>query len=154
MSTSSMSRKPLIQPQPCAGSFQAQVTRQPLIVTSVLAQLTMRLELGELPSHWIWKVIAEGKIGQTRTCIGLFIDQGLPLGTYQIPAEPRIKVVYNQTPRWKNIIYHSEIFQAGQLTLLEADVASRRLRGEFGFSISAIDFEVSDGAFDLHCQPC
>lgn len=154
MSTSSMSRKPLIQPQPCAGSFQAQVTRQPLIVTSVLAQLTMRLELGELPSHWIWKVIAEGKIGQTRTCIGLFIDQGLPLGTYQIPAEPRIKVVYNQTPRWKNIIYHSENFQAGQLTLLEADVASRRLRGEFGFSISAIDFEVSDGAFDLHCQPC
>ena len=154
MSTSSMSRKPMIQSQPCAGSFQAQVTRQPLIVTSVLAQLTMRLELGELPSHWIWKVIAEGKIGQTRTCIGLFIDQGLPLGTYQIPAEPRIKVVYNQTPRWKNIIYHSENFQAGQLTLLEADVASRRLRGEFGFSISAIDFEVSDGAFDLHCQPC
>lgn len=154
MSTSSMSRKPLIQPQPCAGSFQAQVTRQPLIVTSVLAQLTMRLELGELPSHWIWKVIAEGKIGQTRTCIGLFIDQGLPLGTYQIPAEPRIKVVYNQTPRWKNIIYHSANFQAGQLTLLEADVASRRLRGEFGFSISAIDFEVCDGAFDLHCQPC
>ena len=154
MSTSSMSRKPLIQSQPCAGSFQAQVTRQPLIVTSVLAQLTMRLELGELPSHWIWKVIAEGKIGQTRTCIGLFIDQGLSLGTYQIPAEPRIKVVYNQTPRWKNIIYHSENFQAGQLTLLEADVASRRLRGEFGFSISAIDFEVSDGAFDLHCLPC
>jgi len=153
MSTPSMSRKQLIQSQPCAGHFQAQVTRQPLIVTSVLARLTMRLELGEAPNHWIWKIIAEGKIGQTRTCIGLFIDQGLPLGTYEIPAEPRIKVVYNQTPRWKNIVYHSANFQAGQLTLLEADVASRRLRGEFGFSISAIGFEVSNGAFDLHCQP-
>jgi hypothetical protein len=149
-----MSRKQLSQSQPCAGQFKALVTRQPLIVTSVLARLTTRLELSEAPNHWIWKVIAEGKIGQTRTCIGLFIDQGLPLGTYEIPAEPRIKVIYNQTPRWKNIVYHSGNFQSGQLTLLEADVATRRLRGEFGFSISAIGFDVSDGAFDLHCEPC
>lgn len=154
MSTSSMSRKHLINSQPCAGSFQALVTQKPLIVKSVLARLTMRLELGEVPNHWIWKIIAEGKVGQTPTCIGLFIDQGLPLGTYEIPAEPRIQVVYNQTPRWKNIVYHSGNFQSGQLTLLEADVASRRLRGEFGFSISAIGFEVSEGAFDLYCQPC
>ena len=152
MSRPSTSRKPVMDTQPCAGSFQAQVSQQPLVVTSVLAELTLRLELGELPSHWIWKIIAEGKLGRTRTCIGLFIDQGLPPGTYDIPSEPRIKVVYNQTPRWKNIVYHSANFQSGHLTLLEADVPTRRLRGLFGFSMSAINFEISDGAFDLHCQ--
>lgn len=153
MSASAMSRKSLLSPQTCTGSFQAQVNQHPFKVTSLLAGLTLRPELSSVPTHWIWKVIAEGKVDRKCASIGLFFDRDLPLGTYDLLASPHIKIIYNQTPHWQSIIYHSEHFQSGQLTLLEADIPSQRLRGEFDFSISAVDFAVTDGTFELNSQP-
>jgi hypothetical protein len=153
MGMSAMSRKSLVDTHACTGSFQAQVNQHPLQVTSLLAGLTLRPELSTTPCHWVWKVIAEGKVGRKCASIGLFFDRNLPLGTHDLLANPNIKIIYNQTPNGRNIIYHSGHFQSGQLTLLEADIPNRRLRGRFGFSISALDFAVTEGEFDLFCLP-
>jgi hypothetical protein len=61
-------------------------------------------------------------------------------------------VVYNENPHWQSVIYHSAHLQTGRFTLLEADVPGQRIKGLFRFGMSAIDFEVSDGAFDLQCR--
>jgi hypothetical protein len=135
-----------------AGSFSVVVNEQPMIVTSLLARLTLRPELAEAPRYWIWKVIAEGKVGQKRTSIGLFFDRDLPTGSYDLIANEQIKVVYNENPHWQSVIYHSAHLQTGRFTLLEADVPGQRIKGLFRFGMSAIDFEVSDGAFDLQCR--
>ena len=153
MSTSAMPRKSRVSPPTCQGSFQAVVNQYPLVVSLLSASLTLRPELAPTPRQWIWKVIAEGKVGRKRASIGLFFDRDLPLGTHDLVASEYIKVVYHQTPNSQNIIYHSGHIQAGQLTLLEADLSAQRLRGEFGFSISALDFAVTEGEFDLHCLP-
>ena len=144
--------KRFVRPPPCEGTFQAQVNDRPLQVSSLLGKLTLRPELAQAPSHWIWKVIADGKVGHKRTSIGLFFDRDLAPGTYDLIGQDCIKVVYNETPHWQSVIYHSTHFQSGAFTLLEADPETRRLRGRFSFSISAIDFNVSDGAFDVQCQ--
>ena len=152
MSASALPRKTVIDSHRCTGSFQAQVNQHPLQVTSLLAGLALRPELSTTPCHWIWKIIANGTVGRKRASIGLFFDRNLPLGTYDLLTHPNIKIIYNQTPHGRNIIYHTGHFQSGQLTLLEADIAAQRLRGQFGFSISAVDFALTDGEFDLHCQ--
>lgn len=153
MSASAMSRKPRINPPTCVGNFQALINQQPLTVSSLLACLTLRPELSAVPRQWIWKVIAAGRVGRKQASIGLFFDLDLPLGTHNLLASEQIKVVYNQAPNSQNIIYHSGHIQAGHLTLLEVDVSTKCLKGKFGFSISAVDFAVTDGEFDLHCQP-
>lgn len=135
-----------------SGEFRALVNHQPLVVTSLLAGSTLRPELQSRPSHWIWKMIAEGKVDRKRVSIGLFFDRDLPPGTYDILGNARISIVYNQTPYFNSLVYHSAHFQAGHLTLQEADHGAPRLRGQFSFSISAINFSVTEGEFDLHGQ--
>ncbi|WP_426142031.1 hypothetical protein [Pseudomonas sp. DWP3-1-2] len=152
MSDSATSTQGSITPALCAGNFQAVVNQQPMNVTSLIARLTLRPELAEAPSHWVWKVIAEGKVGQKRTSIGLFFDRDLPIGTHNLVANDQIKVVYNENPHWQSVIYHSAHWQTGQLTLIEVDASRQRIKGQFSFGMSAIDFEVSEGAFDLQCQ--
>jgi hypothetical protein len=153
MNASELSATRFVQPSSTTDSFQAWVNQQPLNVTSLLAASTLRPELGIAPSHWICKVIAEGKVAGKRASIGLFFDRNLLPGTYDILANPQINFVYSQTPHCKSVIYHSAHFQAGHLTLLESDIPGQRLQGQFSFSISAINFAVTDGAFDVHCQP-
>ncbi|HEX8592242.1 MAG TPA: hypothetical protein VF682_03005 [Pseudomonas sp.] len=152
MSDSITPRQMSVAPSRCTGSFQVAVNQQPMVVQSLRALLTLRSELTEAPSHWIWKIIAEGKVGQKRTSIGLFFDRDLPIGAYSLVANDRIKVVYNENPHWQSVIYHSGHLQTGQLILLERDVLRQRIKGVFSFGMSATDFEVSDGAFDLHCR--
>ncbi|GFM88971.1 hypothetical protein PSCICO_43700 [Pseudomonas cichorii] len=144
--------KRFVRPPSCEGSFKVSVNKQPLLVSSLLGRLTLRPELSQAPSHWIWKIIADGKVGHKRTSIGLFFDKDLEPGTYDLPGNERIKVVYNESPHWQSVIYHSAHFQAGAFTLIEADPQSQRLQGVFSFSISAVDFEVTDGSFDVYCK--
>ncbi|MCI8209949.1 hypothetical protein AUC61_10430 [Pseudomonas sp. S25] len=152
MNTSGFSEPSIASMRFSPGEFRATVNHQPLVVRSVLAGSTLRPELGTRPNHWIWKVIADGKVGGKRVSIGLFFDRDLLPGTYDIVGNSRINFVYNRTPHFKSLIYHSAHFQDGHLTLLEVDRCAPRLRGEFSFSISAINFSVTDGAFDLDCK--
>jgi hypothetical protein len=117
---------------------------------STVAPWRSRPELTHASDRWIWKVIAEGKVGRKRTSIGLFLDLDLEPGTYALVGEERIKIVYSETPQ--SVIYHSVHFQSGAFTLFEANRETRRLRGQFSFSISAMDFAVTDGHFDVQCQ--
>lgn len=141
-----------VRPAPCQGTFAAMVNHRPLVVSSLLGRLTLRPELAGAADHWIWKVITEGRVGQKRTSIGLFLDRDLKPGSYELVGQDRIKIVYNETPHWQSVIYHSAHFQSGVFTLVEANRETRRIRGQFSFSISAMDFAVTDGSFDVQCQ--
>lgn len=144
-------RRPASPPS-CEGMFQAMINRRPLVVSSLLSRLTLRPELARASDHWIWKVIAEGKVGRKRTSIGLFLDFDLEPGTYALVGQERVRIVYNETQRWRSVVYHSAHFQCSAFTLLEANRETRRLRGQFSFSISAMGFAVTDGLFDVQCQ--
>lgn len=139
-------------PAPCKGVFEAQVNQHPFLATSITAGMTLRPELSQIPCHWIWRVVADGRVGSKRASIGLFMDYDLAPGSYRLPADPRVRVVFSQTPHGRSVIYHSAQFQAGRITLIEADVASLRLKGRFEFSISAVGFAVTRGTFDLQCR--
>jgi len=151
MSTSPRPPKRMIRPASNPGLFQATVNRQPMVVKSLFGKLTLRPEIEAVPKHWIWKVIAEGKVGRRSTSIGLFFDHDLQPGTYDIIHDERIRIVYNDSPHWDNVIYHSANFQTGTLILSEVDLHGCKLAGQFSFSVSAVDFAVTDGAFDLYC---
>ncbi|CAM3106467.1 hypothetical protein BZK31_05880 [Pseudomonas floridensis] len=141
-----------VRPPSCEGSFEARVNQKPFILSSLLGRLTQRPELTHTPNHWIWKVIADGKVGNKRTSIGLFFDHDLRPGTHNLIGHDRIKVIYNETPHWQSVIYHSGHFQTGVLTLIESNPRTLRLRGHFSFTLSAVAFEVTDGTFDVHCK--
>jgi hypothetical protein len=99
------------------------------------------------------RVIADGKVANRRASIGLFLDHDIAPGEYDIANDPRIRIVYNQSPHSSsNVIYHSAHFQTGSLILTEADLDRHKLAGQFSFSVSAVDFEVTEGAFDLYCS--
>lgn len=141
-----------IPPANCTGSFEVMVNQRPMVIKSLRAQLTLRPELSQVPNHWIWKIIADGTVGLKRTSIGLFFDRDLPSGRYDLVANPQIRIVYNEGRGRHSAVYHSANVQTGEFTLLEADVTRQRIKGLFSFGMSAIDFEVSDGAFDLQCR--
>jgi hypothetical protein len=141
----------MIKPAPNPGLFQACVNRKPLVVKSLFGKLTLRPEIAATPQHWIWKVIADGKVGRRSTSIGLFLDHDIEPGTYDLINDKRVRIVYNDSPHWENVIYHSANFQTGTLILHEVDLEERKLAGQFSFSMSAVNFEVTDGAFDLYC---
>lgn len=151
MSTSLRSPKRMARPAINPGHFQATVNRRPLVVKSLFGKITLRPEIATAPTHWVWKVIAEGKVARRNASIGLFFDHDLAPGTYDIINDERIKIVYNDSPNWNNIIYHSTDFQTGTLILSEVDLERLKLAGQFSFSVSAVDFEVTDGMFDLYC---
>jgi hypothetical protein len=150
MSEFTSSKKRAARPPSCTGNFAAKVNQEPFEVTSLVASQVLRPTLSESPGRWVWKVIAEGKVGKKQTSIGLFFDRDLPAGTYNIIGSDKVNVIYNQTPHWRSVVYHSEHFQTGHFTLLEADVPGQALKGHFSFGICAIEFAVTEGAFDLH----
>ncbi|GAB7531844.1 hypothetical protein PS3A_42580 [Pseudomonas sp. 3A(2025)] len=131
--------------------FQACVNGQPLQVNSLLGRLLMRPERSQTTDHWVWKIIADGRVGRRRTSIGLFFDRDLQPGTYPLVGNPHIQVVYNESPHWQSVIYYSTHLQSGSLTLLEVDSQRQQVQGHFEFGISAMDFEVSQGHFALRC---
>ncbi|WP_440814463.1 hypothetical protein ACTACJ_11590 [Pseudomonas syringae] len=141
-----------VQQPPREGIFEAQINQQPLVVSSLQGRLTMRSELDHKPERWIWKVAADGRAGRLQASIGLYLDLDLEPGTHRLPGNDRIKVVYSERLLKQSTIYHSTHFQGGMLTLLEADPHTLRLRGHFSFSLSSINFEVTEGCFDLCCQ--
>jgi hypothetical protein len=135
---------------PVAGQFQAMINDKPFLAASVTGRSCWRSELRHKPSRRIWKILATGHVARHGTSIGLFIDQTLVPGTYDLVDNPKISVVYHRTPRQIARVYHSRHFQTGSLTLLECDPDTRRLRGTFEFGMSSIDFKVTAGAFNLH----
>ena len=112
----------------------------------------LRPELLQVAYHWIWKIVAEGKVGRRRTSIGLFFDRDLAPGTYPLVGHSPVRVVYNEAPHSQGIIYHSAHLQSGTLTLQAVDPRHRRVQGRFDFGISAVDFEVSRGRFTVQCE--
>lgn len=143
--------KRMIRPPSNPGHFQAKVNQQPFQLNSLFGKLTLRPEIAAVPRHWIWKIIAEGRAGGRRTSIGLFFDHDIEPGTYNVIDNERIRIVYNDSPHWNNVIHHSANFQTGTLILTEVDLESLKVAGQFSFSVSAVDFEVTDGAFELCC---
>lgn len=131
--------------------FQACVNGRSLQVNALLGQLILRPQRSPASDQWVWKIIADGKVGQRRTSIGLFFDRDLQPGTYPLVGNPRINVVYNESPHWQSVIYHSAHLQSGALTLLAVDQQRQQVQGHFDFGISAIDFEVTQGHFAAHC---
>lgn len=142
----------LVHPAVHEGRFAASISTQPFRTSSLTGRLTLRSELERAPAQWIWQVIADGKVGNRRTTIGLFLDRDLEPGDHDLIDHEQIKVVYNETLHRKNTVYHSAHFQGGRLVLLEASPCTRRLRGVFSFNMSSINLDVTDGAFDLYCR--
>lgn len=142
----------LVHPAVHEGRFAVSINTQPFRTSSLTGRLTLRSELERAPAQWIWQVIADGKVGNRRTTIGLFLDRDLEPGDHDLIDHEQIKVIYNETLHRKNTVYHSAHFQGGRLVLLEASPCTRRLRGVFSFNMSSINLDVTDGAFDLYCR--
>jgi hypothetical protein len=132
-----------------AEQFQAMVNGKPFVAASVTAWSCWRAELRHKPNRRIWKVLATGHVTRHSTSIGLFIDQTLGPGTYDLVNNPCISVVYHRTPRQMARVYHSRYFQTGELILLECNPDTRRLRGTLEFGMSSINFKLAQGAFNL-----
>ncbi|WP_459200539.1 hypothetical protein [Pseudomonas tremae] len=144
--------KRFFRPAPCEGSFHVSVNKHPFHVLSLAGQLTLRAELEQAPEQWIWKLVADGKVGSTRTTIGLFLDSDLRPGNHDLVDHARIKVIYSETLHRQNTLYHSAHFQSGTLDLFEVNPCTLRLRGRFRFSMSSINLDVTNGFFDVRCQ--
>lgn len=132
--------------------FEAQVNGKAFISTGLSAWACLRTELEGSRSYKIWKIHAVGKVAGRRTVFGLFMDQTLPLGTYDLARDARLTVVYHLTPKRHAQVFHSRDFQQGTLTLLDGNGDTGRLRGTFEFAVPAIGFGVSGGVFDLVCR--
>jgi len=139
------------QPHQQQGSacFAARVGTKPFNPRSVIALLTVRPELAIVRHRWIWKLIAEGTVAKKKTSLAFYISSDLTPGTYDIITNDRITVVYHDSPYSANTVYHSSNFQEGSFTLVEADPQIQRLQGHFSFSMSAINFQVTEGVFDV-----
>lgn len=137
---------------PCDGHFHARVNDKRFITRHLSGSVCLRCELTGPRTHRIWKIHAVGTVSWRRTVIGLFIDQSLRPGTYDLIGSDRLTAVYHLTPRRIAQVYHSRDFQQGSVTLLECNVDTGRLRGTFEFAMSAIGFRVSGGEFDLGCD--
>lgn len=131
--------------------FRVCVNGTPVRIDALLGCLTLRPELSQPSAHWIWKIIAKGRAGRKRVSIGLYLDHDLQPGLHPLVGNPKIQVIYNDTPNARNLIYHSEHLQSGTLNLQSVDREHRHLKGEFEFGICALGFRVSGGRFDLPC---
>jgi hypothetical protein len=136
---------------PTPDIFRASVNTKPFLTTRLSGLSCLRPELVGARTHRIWKIHAEGQVARHRTMMGLFIDQTLEPGTYDLVRNDRITAVYHRTPKQVAQVYHSRDFQRGSLTLLEFNPVTGRLRGTFEFAMSAIGFDVSGGEFDVMC---
>ncbi|SER07184.1 hypothetical protein SAMN03159444_03166 [Pseudomonas sp. NFACC02] len=131
--------------------FYASVNNRPFLASNVSGLSCLRPELTGARTHAIWKIHAVGQVARRRTVLGLFIDQTLQPGTYNLVTDERITAIYHLTPAQMARIYHSRDFQQGSVTLLECNQETGRLRGTFEFAMPWIDFSVSEGMFDLVC---
>lgn len=133
--------------------LSATINGKIFIPSDLTALACLRSELAGARTQKIWKLHAVGKVGHRRTVLGLFIDQSLGPGTYDLVRDERLSVVYHVTPRQFHQIFHAHDFQSGTVTLLECSVETGHLRGTFEINMPAADLEVTDGSFDVHCQP-
>jgi hypothetical protein len=131
--------------------FYASVNNRPFLTSTVNGLSCLRPELTGARTHAIWKIHAVGQVARRRTVVGLFIDQALQPGTYDLVNDERITAIYHLTPAQVARIYHSRDFDRGSVTLLECNAQTGRLRGTFEFAMPWIDFTVSEGMFDLVC---
>lgn len=129
--------------------FQALINGKPFLAASVTGWSCWRSELQQKPTCRIWKILATGHVARHGTSLGLFIDQTLEPGTYDLVDNPRISIVYHRTPRQFARVYHSRHLQTGRLTLLECNFETRCLRGTFEFGMSSVNFDVTHGTFNL-----
>lgn len=134
---------------PAAERFQMLVNGKPFVANSITGRSCWRAELASTPSRRIWKILASGRVARQGTSIGLYIDQSLTPGVYDLVDNTLISVVYHLTPRKVARVLHSRAFQRGRLALLECDPSTQRLRGTFDFSLPSSDFHVTAGKFDL-----
>jgi hypothetical protein len=135
-----------------SGQFGAMINGRQFVTTALSGTRCLRTELSGMRTRKIWNVQAVGQVARQRTMIGLYIDQVLTPGTYDLVHNERLGAVYHLTPPQFSQIYHSQDFQKGSVTLLECDTETGRLRGTFEFSMSAIGFKVTQGEFDLMCE--
>ncbi len=118
--------RPPPSPQRCVhtavheGRFAASINTQPFKTSSLTGRLTLRSELERAPAQWIWQVIADGKVGNRRATLGLFLDRDLEPGDHDLIDHEQIKVIYNETLHRKNTVYHSAHFQGGGWFCLKA----------------------------------
>lgn len=137
---------------PGSGRFSAMINDKPFLTTSLTGLSCLRPELVGARTCRIWKINVVGQVARHRTMLGLFIDQTLQPGTYDLVCDDRVSAVYHLTPPQLSQVYHSQNFQSGSVTLLECNAETGRLRGTFEFGMSAINFKVSAGEFDLVCD--
>jgi len=133
------------------GHFSARINGTPFITTDLSGVSCLRPELTGARSQRIWKLHAVGKVGPHRTALGLFIDQTLTAGIYDLVRNDRLTAVYHLTPKQVAQVFHSRDFAQGRVRLLECNPDTGRLRGSFEFGIPAMNFSVSRGEFDLLC---
>jgi hypothetical protein len=133
------------------GHFSARINGTPLITTDLSGMSCLRPELTGARSQRIWKIHAVGKVGPHRTALGLFIDQTLAPGIYDLVRDERLTAVYHLTPKRVAQVFHSRDFAQGRVRLLRCNADTGRLRGSFEFGIPAMNFKVSRGEFDLLC---
>lgn len=138
-------------PAQAQGHLHALVNGKPFITQTLSGLACLRPELSGARELRIWKIHAIGKVAHRRTMLGFFIDQALQPGTYDLVGNERLTAIYHLTPKQVARVYHSCDFQVGSVTLLECNVETGRLRGTFEFAISAIEFTVSAGEFELLC---
>jgi hypothetical protein len=143
--------QPASPTRPRPDIFRAFVNTKPFVASRLSGLSCLRPELSGARTHRIWKIHAEGQVARHRTMLGLFIDQTLEPGTYDLVRNDRITVVYHRTPKQVVQVFHSRDFQCGSVTLLEFNSDTGRLRGTFEFAMSAIGFDVSGGEFDVVC---
>jgi hypothetical protein len=147
-------KPPLQRPQaPAArGTFSAIVNGHPFITHRLSAMACLRPGRSDPLTCRIWKILATGTVRRHRTMIGLFIDQTVQPGSYNLLRNEQITVIYHLTPTRMAKIYHSRDLQQGNLTLLGCDATSGQLNGNFEFAVPTKDFHVTDGLFDLVCD--
>jgi hypothetical protein len=131
--------------------FSATINGKSFTPDDLTAFSCLRAELEGPRTHRIWKIHAVGKLAHHRTVLGMFIDQSLEPGTYDLVNDERVSVIYHVTPRQFSQLYHSRDFLTGSVTLLECDAQSGRLRGSFAISMPHVGLEITAGGFDLLC---
>ncbi|UZJ62173.1 hypothetical protein OKW98_10885 [Pseudomonas sp. KU26590] len=148
-------KPPLQRPQaPAAlGTFSATVNGHPFITHSLSAMACLRPGRSDPLTCRIWKILATGTVRRHRTMIGLFIDETVQPGSYNLLRNEQITVIYHLTPTRMAKIYHSRDLQQGNLTLLGCDAAAGALHGNFEFAVPTKNFHVTEGLFDLVCDP-
>ena len=134
-----------------ACELSASINGKPFTPRQLSAYSCLRPELTGKRSLKIWKIHAVGKVAHHRTVLGMFIDQSLEPGTYDLVQDERVSAIYHVTPRQFAQLYHSRDFEKGAVTLIECDVETGHLRGTFAIDMPSAGLLIADGQFDVWC---